>query len=1237
MANVVGETLRSYVIGQINARQTLHGSGVFKPSPGSNVISDSNLSSILENSYRTDKQLNILNSNTSWIKLASGVFLEGDEGLNRLKQIGFTNDEAQNLIGDNLAKNYILYAGTSEWQDTIFGGQLNQRQGFLQNYNPDSSYMYSYTPVTTKEGKQFKAADFGYSPMPGIISAEIKSLNRGSLEKAFIKIKANDRRQLDILDVLYMRLGYTVLLEWGNSIYTSTGIDKKNVRQTLIEKKFFQVGRNRSYFDFLGYGGTQLIEEERNNYDGNYDGMLAVISNFSWTFNPDGTYDIDLTLISMGDVVESLKSNISIDAQLKSFISLSPELQTDPSGSIDSPIEKNKDSNIITSALWLFKRFGPNLSQPVKIELGNGTKRKIGNLLKNGPAEISTYSNVYNFYIRKGIQEQTFGEYGKITNKGKFELGSPASQTINSSFPDDEADTQLKNIYYQQAEKGDAPPATPPEPTTISSNSHAIKIELIDKSSVEGYNGKRIFRSDSLGTTIVAKWIKGSSTVTGTVSNPIDSAHYDDACVINNTTQQYYLRFGYLLQFLTEKVIPLIKGSSDQPPLFSIDYDTWSNHMYSLPNQISLDPRVCIVKNLEFQKASGTAKAFSSLRQFKEDNNKNAAYPMNIYLNFEFIISSLESNTNERGDVNIYGFISSICTGLNKALGGINNLEPIIDKNENVLRIIEGTPVPGYSNPESSEYELNLFGYQKSGQNNGLNEYTSNFIRKVDLKTAITPEYATMVTVGATANGYVKGTEATAFSRWNKGIIDRFKDELVSPNPSTTAKVGGKDEAEYNYVNDFLKYPTSCYGYNGDLLSNPDPGDIDTDIVERNLSIVTEFYKYIIAKAGQKTQQAGTIGFIPFKLGITMDGISGIKIYNKLEVNSRFLPTRYGETLNFIITGVSHRLQDNDWETVLETIVMPKTTAIDKLDIDIAAISNQSAVSGGGSNISSCSGIPQGNGITSAERSTLKSRNIDYLNYKNVKNTDKDVIDFIRGKNEGGYFHPIHYFVYTSPTDVTVKEGGLGPGISGETLWGEDRYAGVGNSTPKKREFWSIVDKYSGFGAFSKLNLEHGKKWEGWEKWKSPKGLIYQNYKVNAWEYQDLKDPDVAPHWGKRKINQTEWKKDLKRLKELKYEIVKESFYSLLNGEETGFKSYPELKNLILSDVRTRYMWYRARYNGGGYFQSYATNLKKVWDSGERNIDKLICADFTYRYNYNRGKTYEPDVKRMADYVIPNR
>jgi len=1007
MGNIVGESLRKYVVQQINARQALHGSGVFKPSRASST-SDS---SLIESFNRTDSQLNILNSNTSWIKLASGVYLSGSEGSNRLKDIGFLDIEIPNLIGDGLAKNFILYGGTSTLETNQNGNLVTtQRQGFLENFDPNSSYMYSYTPVATKEGKQYKSADFGYSPMPGIISAEIKSLNRGSLEKAFIKIKANDRRQLDILDILYMRLGYTVLLEWGNSLYTKTGTDRENVRQTLIEKKFFQVGKNRSYFDFLGYGGTQLIDQERARYDGNYDGMLAVVSNFSWVFNPDGTYDIDLTLISMGDVVESLKSNVSIDSKLKGFIKNSPELSTASPGSEESPIEKNKDANIITSALWLFKRFGPNASQKVNIVLGNGDTKNVGNLLKNGPSELSVYSNTYKLEYRTKDGYTIDPNIGSTTISDNIgDLKTNSTITINSAFPDDEADNKLRELYNDpKTYKGDQPEQNPPI-NKASKSKHTIKISYRIKEdttvSTGGYGSTTLTSISDRGKHVAVQWTKVSSTTTSTFENPIDSAHYDDACVINNTTQQYYLRFGYLLQFLTEKVIPLIKSDND-PPLFDIDYSTWSNHMYSLPNQISLDPRVCIVKNLDFKKAKGkgTAKVFEKLRQFKENDNKNAAYPMNIYLNFEFIISSLESNTNDRGDVNLYGFISSICTGLNKALGGINNLEPIIDKDENVLRILDSTPIPGYSCPalsDTNKYELNLFGYKKEGTKNNINLYSSTFVRKVDLKTAITPEYATMVTVGATANGYVKGTEATAFSRWNKGIIDRFKDELVSPNPATQTQTSGQDEPEYNYINEFLNKITACYGYDGDLSSSDNPGNINSDIIEQNLSIVTEFYKYIIAKAGQKTQQAGTIGFIPFKLGITMDGISGIKIYNKLEVNSRFLPTKYGETLNFIITGVSHRLQDNDWETVLETIVMPKTTAIDKLDIDITNISDQVAAS---------SNSP----LTEIEGTTY-----GVIGYSNIaklfpKALTKDQIETVKADAFGKVYIP-------SPTPQTVQ------------------------------------------------------------------------------------------------------------------------------------------------------------------------------------------------------------------------
>jgi hypothetical protein len=56
---VIGEEIKDYVKNQINARQTLHGSGVG-----------------YTDTSRTGKQINLLNSNTSWIKLASGVSVD---------------------------------------------------------------------------------------------------------------------------------------------------------------------------------------------------------------------------------------------------------------------------------------------------------------------------------------------------------------------------------------------------------------------------------------------------------------------------------------------------------------------------------------------------------------------------------------------------------------------------------------------------------------------------------------------------------------------------------------------------------------------------------------------------------------------------------------------------------------------------------------------------------------------------------------------------------------------------------------------------------------------------------------------------------------------------------------------------------------------------------------------------------------------------------------------------------
>ena len=69
-----------------------------------------------------------------------------------------------------------------------------------------------------------------------------------------------------------------------------------------------------------------------------------------------------------------------------------------------------------------------------------------------------------------------------------------------------------------------------------------------------------------------------------------------------------------------------------------------------------------------------------------------------------------------------------------------------------------------------------------------------------------------------------------------------------------------------------------------------------------------------------------------------MDGLSGFKIYNKLHISTRFLPRNYSDTLDFLITGITHDLKDNDWETSIQTTVIPKTTKVEDLNIDLKSI-----------------------------------------------------------------------------------------------------------------------------------------------------------------------------------------------------------------------------------------------------------------------------------------------------------
>jgi len=186
-----------------------------------------------------------------------------------------------NNDGGALAKKYVLQGGTLE---NISPGVDKRKEGVGKSFN--SAY-----GIANASGEKYLR---GIKPMPGIVdmSAECKTAY-GSLIEATVKFVCWDIKQLEDLELLFMRPGYTVLLEWGWSyngqipkyydILSKANIDFNKVNQELFDKC------------------------KENN--GNYEAILGYVKNYQWSARPDGGYDCTTYIISLGEVLESLKMN----------------------------------------------------------------------------------------------------------------------------------------------------------------------------------------------------------------------------------------------------------------------------------------------------------------------------------------------------------------------------------------------------------------------------------------------------------------------------------------------------------------------------------------------------------------------------------------------------------------------------------------------------------------------------------------------------------------------------------------------------------------------------------------------------------------------------------------------------------------------------------------------------------------------------------------------------------------
>ena len=216
---------------------------------------------------RNNGTLQWLNNKSAWVKISSGVNVD-------LNNSNFIEK------GDQLSKKYTLQSGLMDHSKGANSYELRSGIG------PDGAYGIG--------GK-----DFGFTPMPGMTDISIKTGGKlGTLREATIDFVCYNKEQLDIMDALYMKLGMSVLVEWGHIPY----IDNNGKLET-----------NPQPLPFYGIHTKEdlmiKIQEYRVKHDGNYDAMWGTIKNWSFSLEDNGTFKCQVSLVGAGDVLESLKIN----------------------------------------------------------------------------------------------------------------------------------------------------------------------------------------------------------------------------------------------------------------------------------------------------------------------------------------------------------------------------------------------------------------------------------------------------------------------------------------------------------------------------------------------------------------------------------------------------------------------------------------------------------------------------------------------------------------------------------------------------------------------------------------------------------------------------------------------------------------------------------------------------------------------------------------------------------------
>lgn len=870
--NIIGESFREYVRNQVKIRQEKLGA----------QDKDTDL-------------LKYISNKTSWVRLSSGVDIAQSGSViirDYNKAVEYESLGAQNFPGNLFAKKSVLFSAY-KYQEYPADKNDSWKGEFTHGVGYDlSNPSYGYTSGIGLSGNDINTADkynYGMVPPAGIISAEIKSRNRGSLRDAIVQISCHNLAQFRVIETLYLKLKYSMLLEWGHTLWYDNKNDLRSDMPDYIHQKFLD-GK---------YDQDSLlldIENNRKNYCGNYDAFLGWVTNFDWTLRKDGGYDIVLNLISFGDVIESLKVNMNYPG-LK-------ENTSEPDNNRPSVIANKNKSTIhqilyaIQNHIWnnngLLNGFNKDdksnsLSTDQIVQITKDISKydlinanyKNPNELWNQPNNILTW------------KEGTWAKFSSISSNenstgGIFyyiKLGTLLRIVESFLLKYNTAkgkEGEYKPLFYIDHDYDSNLCLTIPRQISLNPKVCLLSNDTVNQ---ETLNKNAIAKTKY----IKIVFLKTSNVIGSSGGGFVEYNYIKQSNVLVESTDP---EFSENLIVENEPLVP----NADLNSPYKLVYFIKSDFYVSSENSEN---------NLKYSDFLFRVDGFPFIGKF-----------MHLHINLDFISDILSSNIDDKGNVSAYEFLQQLMKGIQSATGNINNFDVTYDEVTNYYVIRDLNIVPDALKFLNRESDITKFNVNLLKKNQG------SFILDASIKSTLNNSFASTIAIGAQVNGNKIGENSTALSKLNSGYIDRLitdRSSIMDQNnndPENNTKTIDPDEIFNQNLLDFNKF-----------INKINDGTVTEDDISNNTQSIIDLYNY---ELGYHTEQENIpgVGFIPIDLQLTMDGLSGPRIYEVYTIDDELLPESYKNNIQFITIGVNHKINNSKWTTTLNSLSGPKKNSL---------------------------------------------------------------------------------------------------------------------------------------------------------------------------------------------------------------------------------------------------------------------------------------------------------------------